>query len=157
MQPHPHPERCALRPGVPRERPFRAHRCRHRIPGPGEGHQAGRLAKAEGRGFESPFPLLDVTWASPMGGVDIVRKLSTIVLEMRTKRMPRQPALPVPPALKALLGSAGRAKLLAHFLLHPGEAFHTRELARLLDESPGSLLRDLRRLETIRLLLVNRV
>jgi len=83
--------------------------------------------------------------------------LSTIVLEMRTKRMPRQPALPVPPALKALLGSAGRAKLLAHFLLHPGEAFHTRELARLLDESPGSLLRDLRRLETIRLLHVNRV
>jgi len=71
--------------------------------------------------------------------------------------MPRQPALPVPLALKALLGSAGRAKLLAHFLLHPGEAFHTRELARLLDGSPGSLLRDLRRLETIRLLHVNRV
>ncbi len=71
--------------------------------------------------------------------------------------MPRQPALPVPPALKALLGSTGRARLLAHFLLHPGEAFHTRELARLLDASPGSLLRDLRRLETIQLLHVNRV
>lgn len=71
--------------------------------------------------------------------------------------MPVQQVLPVPPALKALLGSTGRAKLLTHFFLHPGEAFHTRELARLLDESPGSLLRDLRRLETIRLLQTNRV
>src|SRR6266513_4416572 len=71
---------------------------------------------------------------------------------MRTNRTPPQRVPPVSPALKALLGSTGRAKLLAHFFLHPGEAFHVRELARLLDESPGSLLRDLRRLEAIRLL-----
>jgi DNA-binding transcriptional ArsR family regulator len=76
---------------------------------------------------------------------------------MRTKRPSRHQALPVSPALKALLGSTGRTKLLSHFFLRPGEAFHTRELARLLGESPGSLLRDLRRLETIRLLQASRV
>ena len=76
---------------------------------------------------------------------------------MRTTHKPRQQVLPVPLALKTLLGSTGRAKLLAHLFLHPAEAFHTRELARLLGESPGSLLRDLRRLETIRLLQTKRV
>jgi len=65
--------------------------------------------------------------------------------------------MPVSRALKTLVGSTGRAKLLAHFFLHPGAAFHVRELARLLDESPGSLLRDLRRLEAIRLLQTERV
>ncbi len=70
---------------------------------------------------------------------------------MRTARATPQ-HVPIAPALKALLGSTGRAKLLVYFFLHPGEAFHVRELARLLDESPGSLLRNLRRLETIRLL-----
>jgi predicted nucleotidyltransferase len=77
---------------------------------------------------------------------------------MRTSRTtPPQQLVPISPALKALVGSTGRAKLLAHFFLHPGEAFHIRELARLLDESPGSLLRDLRRLEAIRLLQTERV
>lgn len=76
---------------------------------------------------------------------------------MRTDRMTSRQALPVPPALKALLGSTSRARLLAHFFLHPGEAFHIRELARLLSKSPGSLLRDLRRLEAIRLLRAERV
>ncbi len=63
----------------------------------------------------------------------------------------------VPPGLKALLGSTGRAKFLVQFFLHPGDAFHVRELARLLHESPGSLLRDLRRLEATRLLQTERV
>ena len=76
---------------------------------------------------------------------------------MRTSRAALQRILPVSPALKALVGSTGRAKLLAHFFLHPGEAFHIRELARLLSESPGSLLRELRRLEAIRLLQTERV
>lgn len=67
-----------------------------------------------------------------------------------------QPA-PVSPTLKALVGSAGRARLLTHFFLHPGEAFHVRALARLLGESPGTLLRDLRRLEAIQLLTTERV
>jgi predicted nucleotidyltransferase len=71
--------------------------------------------------------------------------------------MTQRQALPIPPALKALLGSTGRAKLLAHLFLRPGDAFHIRELARLLKESPGSLLRDLRRLEAIRLLQAERV
>jgi predicted nucleotidyltransferase len=76
---------------------------------------------------------------------------------MRTHEKISQHVLRVSPALKALLGSTGRTKLLVHFFLHPAEAFHIRELARVLDESPGSLLRDLRRLETIRLLRTERV
>ncbi|HYM91699.1 MAG TPA: nucleotidyltransferase domain-containing protein [bacterium] len=76
---------------------------------------------------------------------------------MGTDRATPQQVPPVSPALKALVGSTGRAKLLAHFFLHPGEAFHVRELARLLDESAGNLLRDLRRLEAIRLLQTERV
>lgn len=91
------------------------------------------------------------------GAVDSVRKWSTIVLEMRTNQMSQRKGLPIPSALKALLGSTGRAKLLAHFFLHPGEAFHIRELVRLLEGSPGSLLRELRRLEAIRLLRTERV
>ncbi len=54
--------------------------------------------------------------------------------------------------LKTLLGSATRAKLLSHFVLHPGEAFHVRELERILGEPASNLLRDLRRLQAIRLL-----
>ncbi len=87
----------------------------------------------------------------------IVLDLSTIVLEMRTNvaRLKHPPL--VPSSLKALLGSTGRAKLLVQFFLHPGDAFHVRELARLLHESPGSLLRDLRRFEATRLLQSERV
>jgi len=59
--------------------------------------------------------------------------------------------------LKTLVGSASRAKLLSHFLLHPGEAFHVRELERILDEPAGNLLRDLRRFQTINLLDVERI
>ncbi len=76
---------------------------------------------------------------------------------MRTSPATQHHITPVSPALKALVGSTGRAKLLAHFFLHPGKAFHVRELARLLDESPGSLLRNLRRLEAIQLLQTERV
>lgn len=54
--------------------------------------------------------------------------------------------------LTTLLGSAARAKLLSHFVLHPGEEFHVRELERILGEPAGNLLRDLRRLRAIRLL-----
>ncbi len=89
--------------------------------------------------------------------IDFVLISSTIVLEMRTSRTTPHQIIPVSPALKALVGSTGRAKLLAHFFLHPGKAFHIRELARLIDESPGSLLRDLRRLEAIQLLQTERV
>ena len=71
--------------------------------------------------------------------IDFVRKLSTIVLEMRTSRAALQRILPVSPALKALVGSTGRAKLLAHFFLHPVEAFHIGELARLLGEPEVTL------------------
>ncbi len=87
----------------------------------------------------------------------IVLDLSTIVLEMRTDvTRPKYTPL-VPSGLKALLGSTSRAKLLVQFFLHPGNAFHVRELARLLHESPGNLLRDLRRLEATRLLQSERV
>ena len=63
------------------------------------------------------------------------------------KEAPRTPSV-----LKALFGSTGRAKLLVHFYMHPSEAFHIRQLARILGESPGSLSRDLHRLEAVRLL-----
>ncbi len=59
--------------------------------------------------------------------------------------------------LKTLLGSASRAKLLSHFLLHPGEGFHVRELERILDEPAGNLLRDLRRFQNINLLNIERI
>ncbi len=61
------------------------------------------------------------------------------------------------PVLKTLLGSASRAKLLSHFLLHPGEGFHVRELERILDEPAGNLLRDLRRFQNINLLDIERI
>lgn len=47
--------------------------------------------------------------------------------------------------------------MLAHFALHPGAAFHVRELERVLSEPAGNLLRDLRRFRTIRLLETERV
>ncbi len=76
---------------------------------------------------------------------------------MRTDGIRSKHAPLVPSVLKALLGSTGRAKLLVQFFLHPGDAFHVRELARLLHESPGSLLRDLRRFEATQLLQTERV
>ncbi|MBI4279639.1 MAG: nucleotidyltransferase domain-containing protein [Armatimonadetes bacterium] len=89
-------------------------------------------------------------------GLTIVIKWSTIVIEMSTDiRSARQPR--VPPVLRTLLGSAARAKLLSHFLLHPGETFHVRALQRILGEPAGNLLRDLRRLQAIDLLQAERV
>jgi len=55
------------------------------------------------------------------------------------------------------MGSSTRAKLLAHFLLQPGEEFHARELERILREPAGNLLRDLRRLRNVGLLGARRV
>ena len=63
----------------------------------------------------------------------------------------------VPSVLRTLLGSETRAKLLVQFVLHPDQAFHVRELERLLDEPAGNLLRDLRRLHAIRLLEAERI
>ncbi len=76
---------------------------------------------------------------------------------MRTDVTRSKQAPLVPSGLKALLGSTSRAKLLVQFFLHPGDAFHVRGLARLLHESPGNLLRDLRRLEATLLLQSERV
>jgi hypothetical protein len=41
VQAHPHPQRCAVRPGMPHERSLRRHRRPRRIPGPRERHQEG--------------------------------------------------------------------------------------------------------------------
>ncbi len=73
----------------------------------------------------------------------------------RALRRKRSPASS--PVLRALFGSETRARLLAHFVLHPGEAFHVRELERLLHEPAGNLLRDLRRFRAIRLLDTERI
>lgn len=54
----------------------------------------------------------------------------------------------VPRSLKYLFSSSLRVKILAHFFFHPGQAFHVRGLAAELRESPGTVARELRRLET---------
>lgn len=53
----------------------------------------------------------------------------------------------VPLTLKYLFSSKLRVKLLSHFFAHPGEAFHVRRLAAELDESAGSVARELAHLK----------
>jgi len=53
----------------------------------------------------------------------------------------------VPPALKRLFSSSLRVKALSHFFMHPGESFHVRGLAGILEESAGTLARELANLE----------
>jgi len=45
--------------------------------------------------------------------------------------------------LKSLFSSNLRVKILSHFFLHPGENFHVRGLAGILNESVGTLAREL--------------
>lgn len=54
---------------------------------------------------------------------------------------------PVPLTLKHLFSSKLRVKVLSHFFFHPGEAFHVRRLAAELQESAGSVARELAHLE----------
>ncbi len=54
---------------------------------------------------------------------------------------------PVPLTLKYLFSSKLRVKVLSHFFFHPGEAFHVRRLAAELEESAGSVARELAHLE----------
>lgn len=53
----------------------------------------------------------------------------------------------VPPALKRLFSSSLRVKALSHFFMHPGESFHVRGIAGILEESAGTLARELTNLE----------
>jgi predicted nucleotidyltransferase len=53
----------------------------------------------------------------------------------------------VPSTLKRLFSSKLRVKALSHLFFHPGETFHVRRLAVELDESPGSVGRELAHLE----------
>lgn len=53
----------------------------------------------------------------------------------------------VPLTLKYLFSSKLRVKVLSHFFFHPGEAFHVRGLAADLEESAGSVARELAHLE----------
>lgn len=76
---------------------------------------------------------------------------------MTTRTAPRRHRYVSSSVLRTIFGSETRAKLLTHFLLHPGEAFHVRELERLLNEPAGNLLRDLRRFRAIHLLEVERI
>lgn len=52
----------------------------------------------------------------------------------------------------ALFGSAYRRQVLALLFLHPETEYHTREIARITATSPGTLLRELRRLVDVGLL-----
>ncbi len=54
--------------------------------------------------------------------------------------------------LEQLFSSRVRVKLLTTFLTNPDTRFYTRQLARLLEESPYGIQRELRRLERIGLL-----
>lgn len=54
--------------------------------------------------------------------------------------------------LEQLFSSRVRVKLLTTFLTNPDARFYTRELERLLEESPYAIQRELRRLESIGLL-----
>ncbi len=53
----------------------------------------------------------------------------------------------VPLTLKHLFSSKLRVKVLSHFFFHPGEAFHVRRLAAEVQESAGSVARELAHLE----------
>lgn len=46
-----------------------------------------------------------------------------------------------------ILGNRLRQRLLAHFFACPGEGFHVREIALQVQEDPGNVSRELRRLE----------
>jgi predicted nucleotidyltransferase len=54
--------------------------------------------------------------------------------------------------LERLISSRVRVKLLTTFMTNPEKRFYTRQLARLLDESPYAVQRELRRLESLGLL-----
>ena len=58
----------------------------------------------------------------------------------------------IPLTLKYLFSSKLRIKLLAYFFFHPGLALHVRRLAREVQESAGTVARELRRLEKAGLL-----
>jgi DNA-binding transcriptional ArsR family regulator len=49
--------------------------------------------------------------------------------------------------LASLFFGSYRRRVLALLLLHPDEAFHLREIARITDTQPGTLRRELKRLE----------
>lgn len=53
----------------------------------------------------------------------------------------------VPLTLKHLFSSKLRVQVLSHFFFHPGEAFHVRRLAGELEQSAGSVARELAHLE----------
>jgi predicted nucleotidyltransferase len=53
----------------------------------------------------------------------------------------------IPPILKGLFSSSLRVKILSHFFSHPGETFHVRRIAKVLDEPAGTVARELRHLE----------
>lgn len=59
--------------------------------------------------------------------------------------------------LKRLFSSKLRIKVLSHFFLRPGETFHVRRLAEILDEPVGTLSRELLNLEKAGLLLSKKV
>lgn len=53
------------------------------------------------------------------------------------------------PLLKQLFSSNLRIKVLSHFYAHPGESFHVRGLASAIEESAGTVGRELSNLERV--------
>jgi len=61
------------------------------------------------------------------------------------------------PLLKQLFSSNLRIKVLSHFYAHPGESFHVRGLAAAIEESAGTLGRELANLESVGIIVSARV
>ncbi|MDO8528106.1 MAG: nucleotidyltransferase domain-containing protein [Deltaproteobacteria bacterium] len=54
-----------------------------------------------------------------------------------------------PSILVSLFGSKTRADLITLFVMHPGESFYIRQIAELITQSTGAVVRDLDRLEQL--------
>ncbi len=61
------------------------------------------------------------------------------------------------PLLKQLFSSNLRIKVLSHFFTYPGESFHVRGLASAIDESAGTVGRELANLERVGVIASSRV
>ncbi len=67
-----------------------------------------------------------------------------------SNKAPLAPHVPI--SLKALFSSKLRVEVLSHLFFHPGQTFHVRRLASELNQSAGTVARELARLEKAGLL-----
>jgi predicted nucleotidyltransferase len=98
--------------------------------------------------FGDCISVYDIQWLSSQSGTcQVVLNSATLVLNMRSKKLP--PA----PLLVEILFGAYRRQILALLLLRPDESFYVREIGRLTGVPAGSLHRELKLLSDAGLLL----